>query len=110
MTSMGPSFAGHPAGMHQHPGVPGHPMAPGMPHNQGQPGAPGGGMPQQMHMAASGPGGQVNPAALMGGMPPGAGGPNAHALQHLNPAQNAMFQQGQFGNCTYHHPPTLPHP
>lgn len=77
-------------------------MGPGMPQNQGQQGAPGGGMPQQMHMAASGPGGQVNPAALMGGMTPGAGGPNAHALQHLNPAQNPMFQQGQFGNCTYY--------
>ncbi|KAF3344013.1 PTAB protein [Verticillium dahliae] len=98
MTSMGPSFAGHPAGMHQHPGVPGHPMAPGMPHNPSQQGAPGGGMPQQMHMAVSGPGGQVNPAAMMGGMPPGAGAPNAHALQHLNPAQAQMFQQGQFGN------------
>ncbi|ROT40227.1 hypothetical protein SODALDRAFT_91385 [Sodiomyces alkalinus F11] len=99
MMSMGPSFAGHPAGMHQHPGVPGHPMAPGMPHNPNQPGAPAGaGMPQQMHMAVSGPGGQVNPAALMGGMPPGAAGPNAHALQHLNPAQNPMFQQGPFAN------------
>ncbi|GKT51561.1 uncharacterized protein ColSpa_11742 [Colletotrichum spaethianum] len=99
MTSMGPSFAGHPAGMQQHPGVPGHPMAQGMPHNPGQQGPPGGGMPHQMHMAVSGPGGQVNPNQLMGGMPPGAGGPNAHALQHLNPAQNPMFQQNQFGNC-----------
>ncbi|CRK10860.1 hypothetical protein BN1723_009194 [Verticillium longisporum] len=110
MTSMGPSFAGHPAGMHQHPGVPGHPMAPGMPHNPSQQGAPGGGMPQQMHMAVSGPGGQVNPAAMMGGMPPGAGAPNAHALQHLNPAQAQMFQQGQFGNSStrQHHPSIQP--
>ena len=81
--------------MQQHPGVPpGHPMAPGMQHNPSQPGAPAGGMPQHMaHMAVSGPGVQVNPAALMAaGMP--QGGPNAHALQHLNPAQQ-MFQQQQ---------------
>ncbi|OLN86198.1 Transcriptional activator ptaB [Colletotrichum chlorophyti] len=73
-------------------------MAQGMPHNPSQQGPPGGGMPHQMHMAVSGPGGQVNPNQLMGGMPPGAGGPNAHALQHLNPAQNPMFQQNQFTN------------
>ncbi|GKT57509.1 topoisomerase II-associated protein PAT1 [Colletotrichum tofieldiae] len=107
MTSMGPSFAGHPAGMQQHPGVPGHPMAQGMPHNPGQQGPPGGGMPHQMHMAVSGPGGQVNPNQLMGGMPPGAGGPNAHALQHLNPAQNPMFQQNQFGN--FNNPAAMAH-
>ncbi|KAL2753759.1 hypothetical protein ACRALDRAFT_2029519 [Sodiomyces alcalophilus JCM 7366] len=99
MTSMGPSFAGHPAGMHPQTGVPGHAMGPGMPHNPNQPGAPAGaGMPQQMHMAVAGPGGQVHPAALMGGIPQGAAGPNAHALQHLNPAQNPMFQGGQFAN------------
>lgn len=89
-TSMGPNFTGHPAGM-GHPGVAGHPMGPGMPPNSAQ-GAPGGGMPQQFagaHMV--GPGGQVNPA-LMGAMPPGAN-PHAHALQHLNPAQQQMFQQ-----------------
>lgn len=94
-TSMGPNFSGHPAGM-GHPGVAGHPMAPGMPPNQGQPGAPGGGMPQQFgggHMAVSTPGGQVNPA-LMGGLAPGIN-PHAHALQHLNPAQQQMFQQHQ---------------
>lgn len=34
----------------------------------------------------------MNPSALMGGMPPGAGGPNAHAMQHLSPAQAQMFQ------------------
>ncbi|KAL6413983.1 hypothetical protein AUP68_03515 [Ilyonectria robusta] len=93
-TSMGPNFSGHPASM-GHPGVTGHPMAPGMPHNPGQQGAPAGGMPHQFGgpMAVSAPGGQVNPA-LMGGMPPGAN-PNAHALQHLNPAQQQMFQQQQ---------------
>ncbi|RYP22845.1 hypothetical protein DL765_001441 [Monosporascus sp. GIB2] len=85
----------HPGAMPQHPGVPpGHPMAPGMAHNPSQPGAQPG-MPQQMaaaHMGVSGPGGQVNPAALMGGgMAPGAG-PNAHAMHHLNPQ---MFQQQQ---------------
>jgi hypothetical protein len=70
----------------------------GVQHNPGQqvPGQPG--MPQQMHMGVSGPGGpQVTQAgAMMGGMPPGAGGPSAHALQHLNPAQAQqaqMFQQ-----------------
>lgn len=92
-TSMGQNFGGHPAVM-GHPGVAGHPMAPGMPHNGGQPG-PGGGMPHQFGgpMAVSAPGGQVNPA-MMGGMPPGAN-PNAHAMQHLNPAQQQMFQQQQ---------------
>lgn len=96
MASMAPGFP-HPAAVQQHPGVPpGHPMAPGMQHNPSQPGAPTPGIPQHMapHMAVSGPGGvQVNPAALMAaGIPPG--GPNAHALQHLNPAQQ-MFQQQQ---------------
>lgn len=70
--------------------------APGMAHNPSQPGAQAG-MPHQLvgHMGVSGPGGaQINPAALMGGMPPGAGGPNAHAMQHLNPAAQAqLFQQ-----------------
>ncbi|KAI1759092.1 LIM-domain binding protein-domain-containing protein [Hypoxylon sp. FL1150] len=62
-----------------------------MAHNPSQPGAQPG-MPPQMgaHMAGSGPGGQVNPA-MMGAMPPG--GPNAQALQHLNPH---MFQNQQF--------------
>jgi hypothetical protein len=90
MASMGPGF--HPS-MQQHPVVhPGHAIAaPGMAHNPSQPGAQPG-IPPQMaaHMAASGPGGQVNPAAMMGGMPQTAVGPNAHALQHLNPQ---MFQQ-----------------
>ena len=71
-------------------------MAPGMAHNPSQTGA-GPGMPQhlvgQHVMGVSGPGPQMNPAALMGGMPPGAGNPNAHAMQHLNPAQAQMFQQ-----------------
>ncbi len=95
MASMAPGF--HPS-MQQHPGVhPGHPMAaPGMAHNPSQPGAQPG-MPPQMaaHMAASGPGGQVNPVAMMGGMPQGAG-PNAHALQHLNPQ---MFAQQPYSEC-----------
>lgn len=52
-------------------------------------------MPPQMaaHMAASGPGGQVNPAAMMAGMPQGAPGPNTHALSHLTPQ---IFQQQQY--------------
>jgi hypothetical protein len=39
---------------------------------------------------------------MMAGMPPGAGGPSAHALQHLNPnqAQQAqIFQQQQQMAC-----------
>jgi hypothetical protein len=93
-TSMGPNFTGHATAM-GHPGMQVHPMAPGMPQNAAQQGAPGGGMPHQFggHMAVSGPGGQLNPA-MMGGMPPGAN-PNAHALQHLNPAQQQMFHQQQ---------------
>lgn len=105
MMSLAQSHSPYPAGIQQHPGVPqGHPMA-GMPHNPGQqvPGQQG--MPQQMHMGVSGPGGpQVSQAgALMGGMPPGSGGPSAHALQHLNPGQpqqgGPMYQQqmGQMG-------------
>ncbi|KAI8252524.1 hypothetical protein K4K56_008968 [Colletotrichum sp. SAR 10_98] len=82
-------------------------MGPGMPHNPNQQGPPGGGMPHQMHMAVSGPGGQVNPNQLMGGMPPGAGGPNAHALQHLNP-QNPMFQQNQFAQ-NFNNPAAMAH-
>jgi hypothetical protein len=72
----------------------GHPMA--MPHNPQQ-GQPGPGMPQQMHMGVSGPGPQVSQGAMMGGIPPGAGGPSAHALQHLNPgqAQQAQLQYQQ---------------
>jgi hypothetical protein len=69
-------------------------------------------MPHQFggQVAVSGPGGQVNPA-MMGGMPPGAN-PNAHAIQHLSPAQQQMFQQQQQqmqGQCTFFfgQPPTL---
>lgn len=96
-TSMGPNFTGHPAGM-GHPGVAGHPMAPGMPHNPGQQGAPGGGMPHQFAgpMGVSAPGGQVNPAMMGGGMPPGAN-PN-NPIQHLNPAQQHLYQQQQLQN------------
>ncbi|KOS18475.1 Adhesion defective protein 1 [Escovopsis weberi] len=96
-TSMGPNFTGHPA--MGHPGV-GHPMVgPGMPPNAAQQGAPGGGMPHQFaagHLAVSGPGAQVNPA-MMGGMPPGPNH-NAHALQHMNPAQQQMYQQQHLQN------------
>jgi hypothetical protein len=98
MTSLAQSHSPYPGGIQQHPGVPqGHPMA-GVPHNPGQQmqGQPG--MNPQMHMGVSGPGGpQVSQAgALMGGMPPGAGGPSAHALQHLNPqAQQAQMYQQQ---------------
>jgi hypothetical protein len=99
MTSMGPAFTGHPGAMQQHPGVPGHPMAPGMAQHPSQQGAPGGAMQHQLaaHMGVSQPGAQMN---VMAGMPPGAGGPNAHAMQHLNP-QAQMFPQQQFANCTY---------
>lgn len=84
----------------------------GVPHTPGQqvPGQPG--MPQQMHMGVSGPGGpQVTQAgALMGAMPPGAGGPSAHALQHLNPgqAQQAQMYQQQMGQmaCKFFAPCT----
>jgi hypothetical protein len=102
---MGPAFTPHPGGMQPHPGAPpGHPMAPGMAHNPSQPGATPGGMPHQLvgHMGVSGPGPQINPAALMGGMPPGAN-PNAHAMQHLNPAQAQLYHQQQQMNqmCMY---------
>lgn len=97
MTSLQQAHSPYPGLQHQ--GVPQGYMA-GMPHTQGQQGQPGPGMPQQMHMGVSGPGGpQVTQAgAMMAGMPPGAGGPNAHALQHLNPTQQqqaALFQQQQ---------------
>lgn len=65
---------------------------------QGGPSGPG--IPQQtFHMAVSGPGVQQvsQSGTMMAGMPPGLngpGGPNAHALQHLNPNQ-AMYQQQQ---------------
>ncbi|KAK1754327.1 hypothetical protein QBC47DRAFT_215879 [Echria macrotheca] len=104
MANIAASFPPHAGGMQQHPGAPpGHPMQPGMGHNPNQPGP---GMPQHMvaHMGVSGPGPQINPAALMGGMPPGAGGPNAHAMQHLNPAQAQMFQQ-QHTMCECHASP-----
>ena len=97
MSSLAQTYSPHPGGIQQHPGVPqAHPMA-GVPHNPGQqvPGQPA--MPQQMQMGVSGPGGpQVTQAgAMMGGMPPGAGGPSAHALQHLNPGQAQQQAQAQ---------------
>lgn len=70
-------------------------MAAGMAHNPSQPGAVPG-MQHQLgaHMGASGPGQQINPAVVMGGIPPGAGNPNAaHAAMHLNPSQGHVFQQ-----------------
>lgn len=105
MTSLGGQAYSHPGGI-QHPGAPqGHPMQGGMavPHSQGQVQP---GMPQQMHMGVSGPGGpQVSQAGvMMGGMPPGAGGPSAHALQHLNSQQQQQMmqqQQAQQAMCKY---------
>lgn len=48
------------------------------------------------HMGVSGPGPQMNAAALMGGgMPPGAGHPGPHGMPHLNPAQAQLYQQQQ---------------
>ena len=93
ITGIPPSFSPHPGAMQQHP--PPHPMAPGMAHNPSQPGVTPGGIPHQLvgHMGVSGPGPQMNPG-LMAGMPPGVN-PNAHAMQHLNPAQAQMFQQHQ---------------
>ena len=84
-------------------------MAPAMAHNPSQPGSQPGGIPHQMvgHMGVSGPGSQMNPAALMGAMPPGAGGPNAHALQHLNPAQAQFLHQQQMNPvCKLPPPPS----
>lgn len=89
-------------GMPQHPGVPpGHPMAQAQHPGMVQPG-----MVQHMHPGVSAAGGpQVSqPGPMMAGMPPGAttgpGGPvpNAHALQHLNPAAQAhLLQQQPYG-------------
>lgn len=94
--SMGPNFSGHPAAMAHQAVAAGHPMGPGIPTNPAQQAAHGAAMPQQFaagHMAVAGPGAQVNPA-LMGAMPAGAN-PHAHALQHLSPAQQQLFQQQQ---------------
>jgi hypothetical protein len=105
MTSLGGQYS-HPGGIQQHPGAPqGHPMQAGMavPHSQGQVQP---GMPQQMYMGVSGPGGpQVSQAGVMmgGGMPPGSGGPSAHALQHLNPQQQQQQQQqAAMCKCSLH--------
>ncbi len=105
MSSLAQTYSQHPGGMQQqHPGMAqGHPMA--VPHNPGQQGQPGPGM-QQMQMGVSGPGPQVSQGgAMMGGMPPGAGGPSQHALHHLNPgqAQQAQFMQQQQAMCKYFH-------
>lgn len=84
-------------------------MGSGMPPNQGQQGNPGG-MPQQFAgnpMGAGTPGGHMNPG-MMGGMPPG-GNPNAHALQHLSPAQQQQLLQQQHlqNQCTFDTPQSL---
>jgi hypothetical protein len=103
MASMGPAGFGHPNVMQQHPGVPGgHPMGPGMPHNLSQQGVPGGGMPPHLagQMGVSGAPGNQIPTSLMGTMPPVAGGPNAHALQHLSPGHAQMFAQQQLHGKT----------
>lgn len=100
-------------GMPQHPGLPPghHPMAQAQHPNMGVQ-APG--MVQQMHPGVSAAGPQVSqPGPMMGGMPPGAttgpGGPvaNAHALQHLNPAQAHILQQQQYGMSKSSSPPPL---
>jgi len=98
MASLGPTGF-HPA-MQSHPVHPGHPMgAPVMAHNPSQPGAQPG-IPQMAHMGVSG---QVTPGMLVGA-PQGAAGPNAHALQHLNPG---MFpQQPQYSTYTYNNSPS----
>ncbi|KAK4644488.1 hypothetical protein QC761_305240 [Podospora bellae-mahoneyi] len=105
------AFQAHPGGMQQHPGAPpGHPMAPGMAHNPSQPGATQAGIPHNMmgHMGVSGPGPQMNAAALMGGgMPPGAGHPGPHGMPHLNPAQAQLYQQQQMSAGIYAHNPAL---
>lgn len=97
MTSLAQAYSPHPGGMQQHPMAQGHPAMAG-PHNPGQ-GQQGPGMPQQLHMGVSGAGPQVaQGGAMMGGIPPGAGVPSAHALQHLNPSaaqQAQLFQQQQ---------------
>lgn len=110
MTSVAQSYSPHPAGLQQHPGVAqGHPMSGVLPQQGGPPGP---GMPQQaFHMGVSGPGVQQasQTGAMMAGIPPGLngpGGPNAHALQHLNPNQ-ALYQQQQQQQqmaCTYSFP------
>lgn len=80
------------------PGMPpqgmAHPMVPGPPH-----GPPGMAQMQMGHPGVSGPNGPVSQAGPMmgGGMP---GGPNPHAMSHLQPQQQQMFaqnpqQQGQ---------------
>ncbi|KAL2018539.1 hypothetical protein VTK56DRAFT_751 [Thermocarpiscus australiensis] len=58
-------------------------------------------------MGVSGPGPQINAAALMGGMQPGAGNPNAHAMQHLSPAQAQMFHQQQMNQMYAANNPAL---
>jgi hypothetical protein len=77
----------HSQGMAQQGMPQGHPMS-----------GPGGPNPgHQMHpgMGVSGPNGPVSQAGPMMGMQPGMGGPNSHAMQHLQPQQQHMFAQQQ---------------
>ncbi|KAL1954453.1 hypothetical protein VTO42DRAFT_1177 [Malbranchea cinnamomea] len=88
---------------------------PGAAHLAGQ--TPGGGMVQQMHPGVSGPGvPQVSQAgAMVSGMQPvvgttGPGGPvpNAHAMSHLNPAQqHHLMQQQQLAHNFANNPQLL---
>ncbi|KAK4122578.1 hypothetical protein N657DRAFT_681582 [Parathielavia appendiculata] len=79
-------------------------MAPGMAHTPSQPGATPGGIPHQLvgHMGVSGPSPQISAATLMGGVPPG--NPNAHAMQHLSPAQAQMFHHPQMAQMYSNNP------
>ncbi len=100
MTTMAQTHSPYPVGMQQHAGVPPHMV--GVPQHPQQ-GQPTSGMPPQMHMAASGPGGpqMSHPGAMMGGMPSGMNGPNTHAMQHISPQQQAYLQQQQRLACEY---------
>jgi hypothetical protein len=88
-------FPNHAQAMQQHPGMPhGQPMGPGQVHPQamGQP---------MMHQGVSTAGGPiVTQGGPMMGMQPGMGpgGPNAHAMSHLNPGAQ-MAQQQNIPQC-----------
>ena len=95
----------HP-GMQQHMVHPGHPMAPGMAHNGSQPGTQPGMPPQMASHMVSAPGGQMNAAAFMGGVPPGNA--QAHALQHLNPQMLQHQQQLASTSASHSFPARFP--
>lgn len=97
----------HPSAMPGHAVVAhgGQAMVHGHPSNQGVPGGgqPGVTMGQQFAPGMAVPGGppvsQAGP--MMGGMiPPGAGGPTAQAMAHLNPVPNNPYQQ-QMSKSTF---------